>query len=295
MSVLPKYPVYVPTKDRADTNLTAKCLLRDGVPFHLVVEKGQRTAYQKALPDAKQLVLPHEGRGLFQARNWIKRHAARAGHARHWQLDDNIRKMYRRHKAMRIPCEAGIALAACERFTDRYENVAISGLNYHMFGMEHAKMPPFYVNAHVYSCTLVLTRIPQRWRLLYNDDTDICLQVLSDGWCTILMNAFLCGKVASMQLSGGNTDTLYQGDGRLKMARALERMWPGVVRTTRRFQRPQHCIDWSKFDTPLKRRPEAEIAKLTLTDADMGLEQVRPEVKSGRLRRLLGGARERSG
>lgn len=39
---------------------------------------------------------------------------------------------------------------------------------------------------HVYSCTLILNSIEQRWRLLYNDDTDLCLQVLAAGWCTIL-------------------------------------------------------------------------------------------------------------
>ena len=68
---------------------------------------------------------------------------------------------------------------------------------------------------HVYSCTLVLNSIPHRWRGEYNEDTDICLQVLADGWCTILVNAYLAKKTHTMKTSGGNTDVLYQGDGRL--------------------------------------------------------------------------------
>ena len=53
----------------------------------------------------------------------------------------------------------------------------------------------------------------------------------------------------------------YQGDGRLKMARELERHWPGVVTTHRKFGRPQHKVknDWQKFDTPLKRRADVPV------------------------------------
>ena len=156
------------------------------------------------------------------------------------------------------------ALAAAEDFTDRYENVAISGLNYSMFATGHDKQPPFYVNVHVYSCTLVLNAIPYQWRGRYNEDTDLCLQVLSGGWCTILFNAFLAQKVATMKMKGGNTDQLYRGSGRLKMARELERRWPRVVEIKRRFGRPQHVIvnQWKHFDTPLKLRADIDPRKL---------------------------------
>jgi hypothetical protein len=102
--------------------------------------------------------------------------------------------------------------------------------------------------------------MPYRWRLLYNDDTDLCLQVLSGGLCTVLFNAFLVQKLGTMVVPGGNTEDLYQNDGRLRMARALERVWPGVVTTDRRFQRPQHVVKdaWRKFDTPLVRRTDLD-------------------------------------
>jgi hypothetical protein len=81
------------------------------------------------------------------------------------------------------------------------------------------------------------------------------LQVLADGWCTLLMNAFMVKKMTTMTMHGGNTDDFYQGDGRLRMSRSLERLWPGVVETKRRYGRPQHVINWRKFRTELRLKP----------------------------------------
>lgn len=275
MKMLPKYPVYVPSKGRFKWNLTPKFLIKDGVPFFLVVEPSERASYEKQLesPYVTILELPWDGAsekratfcrrlniengGLIAARNWIRQHSVSIGAERHWQLDDNIRQISRRIKGKRVPCEAGIALRTCEIFADRYENVGIAGLNYEMFIPDKTsqRFPPFYLNHRVYSCSLILNRLPCTWRLTYNDDTDLCLQCLTAGFCTVNLNAFLIRKQRTMMLQGGNT-SIYVADGRLRMARSLERMWPGVVTTHRRFQRPQHRVnsEWTKFDVPLRKK-----------------------------------------
>lgn len=302
--VMPRYPVYVPSKGRADSGLTMKFLLEDRVPFFLVVEPQEADAYGARFGYENLLRLPWTGNdrtrqqftkersiengGLIAARNWIKEHAIALGAQRHWQLDDNIRHIRRMTQGKRIRCQAGVALAAVEDFVDRYDNIAIAGLNYKMFALRSGTVgaiPPFYSNCHVYSCSLVLNSLPHRWRIAYNDDTDICLQVLADGWCTLLVNAFLIEKMRTMAVKGGNTDDLYQGDGRLKMARSLERLWPGVVETKRRFRRPQHVIkdSWRKFDTPLKLKAGVNLDALPkINEYGMTLQQVKP-IKSKEL------------
>lgn len=287
--VSPRYPVYIPSKGRAETCYTAKCLVHDEVPFWLVVEPQEYDAYAAHFGAERCLVLPFRDQGLIAARNWIKAHATAAGFERHWQIDDNIRSFWRKFKGLRLYCDTGPALAVTEDFVDRYENIAIAGLNYVMFAVQ--PMPAFYLNHHVYSCTLVLNSIPYRWRLKHNDDTDMCLQVLAGGWCTVLVNAFLVQKIGTMVVKGGNTDDLYQGDGRLKMARSLERLWPGVVTTKRRYKRPQHVIkdSWRKFNTPLKLKPGIDLKALKPNEYGLALTQVGPEVKSSRLRKLLSG------
>lgn len=251
----PEYPIYIPTKGRADTPLTARALERDGVPFHLVVEPQEEDTYRTALPSASILVLPFSNRGsVIPARNWIKAHATAAGAKRHWQLDDNIRHFHRLHQSRIIPTHAGLALRACELFTDQWANVAVSGLNYEMF-VNRQTTKPFMLNVRVYSCSLISNELPHQWRGTYNEDTDLCLQVLADGWCTILLNAFVAQKQRTMTMQGGNQSELYQHhDGRLKMARSLEHQWPKVVETRRKFQRPQHHVayNWRHFDTPLQ-------------------------------------------
>lgn len=293
----PRYPIWILSKGRWDRCLTAKTLLKDEVDFTLVVERPELEKYREHLPDAKYVVLPERatGKGAVAVRNWIWEQAVESGAERHWVLDDNIECFKRRYKAKRMIVDGGIALRTCEDFTDRYENVAISGLNYTMFVPDRRKYPPFNVNVHVYSCMLIRNDLEYRWRGQWNSDTDLCLQVLSGGWCTILINAFLAAKIGTMQMKGGNTER-YFNDGRLKMARSLERQWPGVVTTARRFNRPQHVIKdaWRKFDTPLKLKPEIDLDQLDRVD-EYGMEvvQVASEVKSERIRRLAEDHRQR--
>lgn len=250
-----------------------------------MIEPQELPDYLKHFDRSLILTLPFSNLGLgsIPARNWVWEHSKAEGYERHWILDDNIRDISRMYKSKRIGCNSGVALSACEDFIDRYENVAVAGLNYKMFvfaGIIH----PFVRNARVYSTLLIKNDIPYRWRGRYNEDTDLCLQVLSGGWCTVLFNAFLIDKMRTMTMKGGNMSSLYQGDGRLKMARSLERVWPGVVTVDRRYARPQHVVkgSWKFFDTPLRLKPDAQPVK----DYELKLVAVKP-VKSQHLRELL--------
>jgi len=296
--LLPRYPIYIPTKGRVDQCLTARCFQRDSVPFHLVVEPQEHDAYAERFGPEHLYTLPFSDQGsVIPARNWIKDHATDSGAERHWQFDDNVRAFRRYYRTRRIPCSAGIALRVAEDFVDRYENVAIAGLNYAMFAYSGTAIPPFYLNIRVYSCSLILNSIPHRWRGTYNEDTDICLQVLADGWCTVLLNAFLAEKMTTMTMKGGNTDALYlYRDGRLKMARALERMWPKVVTTKRRFKRPQHVVKdaWRRFDTPLRKKPGIQIDDMP-NEYGMKLKRIKETIRSPEIRGLMDAFNESSG
>ena len=283
----PRYPVYIISKGRSTCCLTAKILRTDGVPFCLVIEPQEADLYVEQFDRSLFLILPFSNLGLgsIPARNWVWEHALSSGEERHWIIDDNIQAWYRRVNGIRIPCNAKIALAAIEDFADRYQNVAIAGCGYEMFLPEGTQVPPFIKNAHVYSNNLILNRLPYRWRGRYNEDTDLCLQVLAGGWCTVQVMAFLVKKTASMKMHGGNSAELYKGDGRLKMARSLERLWPGVVSVARRYGRPQHIVNWTKFDTQLKLKPGVVIDPMP-NEYGMKLTQVKP-IKSEIIRELF--------
>jgi len=253
-----KYPIYILSKGRYESGLTAKMFIRDKVQFNLVVEEQEYKEYEKRYGKyCNILVLPFSNLGAIPVRNWIWEHSIKDGFKRHWQFDDNIRKINRLNKGKRINCNTDIALQVVEDYTDRYENIALSGFNYTMFTTDDIQQP-LRLNCHVYSAMLIDNNIPFRWRGEYNADTDLCLQVLTNKLCTVQFIIFNVQKVATMLMKDGNTER-YQGDGRLKMARSLELMWPKYVETKWRFKRPQHVVNWKKhFKHPLIRRKDID-------------------------------------
>ena len=289
----PSFPIYVISKGRHDHCLTANFLARDGVDFRIVVEPQERDAYANKYGSDRILVLPFSNLGLgsIPARNWVWEHSKIGGHERHWILDDNMRDVYRRHHGKRVYCHSGYAFKVLEEFVSRYENVAIAGFNYHMFVPDHRKKAPFVLNVYVYSNFLIMNSIPQRWRGRYNEDTDLCLQVLSAGLCTVQFNAFCVAKMQTMKMKGGNTDLLYAGDGRLTMSRSLERMWPGIVSTTRKFRRPQHAVayNWGRFDNKLIRKPGFDSIPNEANEFGMEFKRVGGRAKNPKTYSMLSG------
>ena len=120
-----------------------------------------------------------------------------------------------------------------------------------MFAPRKQKMPPYRINTRVYSCILISNDLEHRWRGRYNEDTDLSLRTLKDGWCTILFSAFLAGKSQTMTMKGGNTDELYKQnaemDGRLLMAQSLVDQHPDVTSITWKWGRWQHHVDYRAF------------------------------------------------
>lgn len=292
--MIPKYPIYIPSKGRSGNLKTAKALERDHVPYKVVVEPSQVQSYKEAGFGDKLLVLPQDDKGLVYSRNWITDHARSGGSLRHWQIDDDIDDFYRIVKGYRIRCSSSAALSVSENFADRYENVALLSLNSIFFVMiskgrsSKTSYPPFYVNHRCYTIILFLNALPNRWRPPNNEDTDMSLQVLADGWCTILLNAFLIDTETTMVAKGGQTEGFRMG-ARLKMVRALERRWPGVVTVGRRFGHPQHFIkdNWRRFDTPLKLKEEIDLSSMKEIDEHGQYLSTLLPPKSERLKKLV--------
>lgn len=242
----PRYPVFIPTRGRWESRLTIRLFEEIGIPYKTVVEPQQYEQYAAVIDPQKIIVLPHTDKGLVVTRNWIWDYAQSLGVDRFWTFDDNIRDLYRFNKGKRTRVYSAAPLVAIEDWTDRYTNVYISGMGYKMFANYTVKNPAFLLNTRVYSNMLIQTDIPYRNRGFYNDDTDLCLQILSDGHCTAQFFAFLIDKMATMVVPGGMTPH-YQDDGRWKMAKELRDRWPQYVKIVRKWGRWQHQVDYRPF------------------------------------------------
>lgn len=246
----PKYPIYIISKGRANTIYTSKTLEYMNVPYMIVVEPQEYVQYASVINSKKIIVTPFKnlGQGSIPVRNFVWEHAVKAGVKRYWIMDDNIKWFYRLHNHMKIPVTDGAILRAAEDFVDRYENVVIAGLQYDYFAPRKAKIQPFTINTRIYSCILLQTDLKLRWRGRYNEDSDLSIRILKEGHCSILFNAFLCGKVPTLTMGGGNTTTIYNtGDNRKEFAKSLQRQHPDIVKVIWRYNRWHHDIDLSSF------------------------------------------------
>lgn len=272
----PRYPVYIISKGRWESRLTSKSLEYMNVPYYIVVEPQEYVEYAKVINSKKILVLPFKNLGLgsIPARNWVWEHAKASGAKRHWILDDNITYFFRLNHNLKVPVNSGTIFRAAEDFVDRYTNVGLAGFQYFMFASRKSKQPPFILNTRIYSCILIDNSLKHRWRGRYNEDTDLSIRVLKDGLCTILFNAFLCGKANTMTMKGGNTDELYKDDGRLKMAQSLVEQHPDIVRVDTRWNRPQHVVDYTGFKSnELKFKKGFTLSSLPKVD-EYGMELI---------------------
>ena len=208
----PKYPIYIISKGRWDSRMTQRTMEDLGIPYRIVIEESEYDKYAENVPKGKILTLPPGFRdnplyakkdettgligGSIPVRNFVWEHSIAEGHKKHWILDDNMRHVYRLHNNLKIRMKTGSSFRILEDFTDRYENVKLSGMNYDFFCPATLKRPPYYVNTRIYSCILIDNSLPHRWRGQYNEDTDLSLRVLKDNWCTLLFHQFLVSKQA---------------------------------------------------------------------------------------------------
>lgn len=248
----PKHPVYIISKGRWEKRLTSKLFDKSGIPYQLVIEPQEYDHYAAVIDPAKILVLPFSnlGQGSIPARNWVWQHAIDQAAKRHWIFDDNVVDLFRLHDNHYYRDYSGTTLNAMEEFVDRYENIALAGPQFLMFGTRKCKHKPFVVNTRIYSMILINNDIPYRWRGKYNEDTDLSLRALKDGWCTVLFCAFIGQKLHTMTNKGGNTESLYKldgVDGRLLMAQSLQQQHPDVTQIKRRWGRWQHVVNYKPF------------------------------------------------
>lgn len=245
-----KYPVYIISKGRWESRLTSKSLEEMNIPYYIVVEPQEYDKYTSVIKSEKIKVLPFSnlGEGSIPARNWVWEDSIKNGFERHWILDDNIHGFIRLNRNRKIKVDNCATFKCIEDFADRYENIGICGMDYRYFAPEREKMAPYILNTRIYSCILLKNNLPFRWRGKYNEDTDLSLRILKSGYCSVLFKAFLCNKVGTLKMKGGNTDNVYiDNDKRLKFAQSLMKQHPDVVKIVWRYNRWHHEVNYEPF------------------------------------------------
>jgi hypothetical protein len=258
----PRFPIYIPSKSRADIATTPRFLDSINVPYRLVIEEQQYDSYSEFFPKDKLIILDPKYKETFDplmelkegqstgsgpARNFIWDHSIKEGHKFHWTMDDNITLFARFHQNQRIPVGDGTCFYAMEDFVLRYKNIGMAGPDYWMFTPSRSKLPPYLINTRIYSCNLIRNDLPFRWRGRYNEDTILSLDMLKAGWATVQFYAFLQYKLTTQTLKGGNTEAFYAEEGTLPKTKMLVDAHPDVSKLVWKFGRWHHYVDYKPF------------------------------------------------
>ena len=259
----PNFPIYIPSKGRWSTLLTSHRLHAMGVPHFIIVEEQEIHWYEAAKDNSATLLVldrryqqeydpcdelgDSKSKGPGPARNFAWDHSLAGGHSWHWVMDDNTRWFYRLNRNRLASLVDGTAFRVMEEFCQRYENVVMAGPNYLTFIRARERCAPFVANTRIYSCNLIRNDLPYRWRGRYNEDTDLSLRMLKDGWCTIQFNAFLQDKETTQRIPGGNTKEFYEAEGTLPKSQMIVDLHPDVARLVERWGRWHHYVDYGPF------------------------------------------------
>ena len=271
----PRFPIYIPSKSRADTATTPRILRDMNVPFRLVIEEEQYASYAEFFTKKELIILDPQykkyfdplislpedaSRGSGPARNFIWDHSIKEGHEFHWIMDDNIEYFVRLHKNQRMPVGDGMIFHAMESFVLRYTNVGMAGPQYMSMVPSRTKYPPFITGSRIYSCILIRNDVPLRWRGRYNEDTILSLDMLKSQWNTILFYAFLQNKMQTQKMGGGNTEAFYAEEGTLPKSQMLVDAHPDVARVAWWRGRWHHYVNYKQFRyLPLIKKQDLEL------------------------------------
>ena len=256
----PKYPIYIISKGRWERRQTVKTLESMNVKYKIVVEPSEYEQYANVIDESNILVLPSNfselNQGSIPVRNWVWEHSIKDGFEWHWILDDNIESVERFTNNLKIKCETPTPFHVIETFVLRYKNISQAGMNYALFCPASEARPPIKFNTRVYSCILIRNDTGYKWRGRYNEDTDLSIRMMKDGWCTVLFNAFLIGKRATMTQGGGNKEIYDESDNRKAFAESLQKQHPDIVKVVWRFNRWHHQVNYNVFKNNILIRKE---------------------------------------
>jgi hypothetical protein len=183
-STVTHYPIYIPSKGRADRVAVAGLLQEHGIPFKITVEPQDADAYRVRYTDEQLVVMDANNQGIHYVRNWMKDHATNEGHAFHWQLDDDIKWFKVRYDGKNHKTNPAHVLSTIEDTVDLYTDIGAASPMYDTWAFQPG--PIIKLNRMAASAMLLRNDPNIRFEPEIVEDIDITLQYLTAGYCSLI-------------------------------------------------------------------------------------------------------------
>ena len=256
---IPKYPIYIVSYKRYDIKkrLTWNFLEEMQIPYYICVQEQEKIQYEQMVYGFKYCIAiitsTNTTEGSYIQRNTCLSHSSMQ---KCWILDDNIQGWYYYNLNQKIQLNHSIIFNVLENIMDHTNNIGIISHCYYMDVPSTTMRSPIQVNTKNYSSCLInrdlLLKHNIQFRLKYNEDVDLTIQCLSQQIQTISTNIFLCNKLSTGSVAGGNTD-IYDNKMHLKY-QCLEDTWKHlplgcISKTTTKHKdnRVHHKVNYRKI------------------------------------------------
>lgn len=240
------YPIYIPSKGRAQTATTPALLDNADVPYTLVVEPQEYDSYTQQYPHANYHVLERNNAGIAYVRNAIL--ALNKG--RYWMMDDDLKGLYR---VVRKRCNrenAAAILMEAQAYFERASLIAQLGLEYQQIAWSASK--PFALNSYCDVCVCIdaaLAGVQYRKEVELKEDRDFTLQLLASGLSTLRVLHLAFAAPENGTNSGGLKPVYMQTDREINAVNRLCELWGREIVTpvTKKNGRYDAKINWRYF------------------------------------------------
>lgn len=214
-----RYPIYIVSKDRAEICTTHKILDFSGITWSYAVEPQDYEKYVERFGENYVVNIGENDKGIYYVRNFCIEHSKNAGHKKHWQVDDDLKKIFYRamqEKGTRSREEIdnpGTMLKNIEDYTDDFSNFGAGCLTHD--GFAFAKKLDIDLNKMIYCFQLMNNNVKARYQPHTSEDVDFSVNMLREKWVTMVFNQFSFTTPKSGSIQGGcNSSVDYQNKGR---------------------------------------------------------------------------------
>jgi len=225
-----KYPIYIPSKGRADNQKTVQLLESQGITnYKVVIEKNDYGNYGQYLSSKNTLVLPSSNYGTVTvARNYAIEHSKRMGYKKHWQLDDDIGKIYLHNKGKVMHTDINKIFSDIENTLEKKQlsPILLAGLTTSASFLA-SKTKDYTLNTSLTSCVLI-TNTPLRFRIKMLEDTDYQLRILKQGDSILKFNNYAFAYTTQLKQIGGYTSIYNDTAKRMEGLKEFLDLYPEV-------------------------------------------------------------------
>jgi hypothetical protein len=241
------YPIYIPSKGRADSITTAGLLQKSGVPFKILVEPQDFDSYSKNFKQEELLLMEVNNGGIDYARNFAKAHSTALGAKFHWQFDDDIQHFRFRIDNKNKNTDPAHVINLVESVTNLYTNIGTAAPMYDTYAF--AAPSPIRLNKMVASAMLFNNEGEQKFRPMIIDDIDMTMQYLDAGLCTLLFSTALVNLPTTPNDTGGMGAEARVGNTMRIRCENLVKQWGDVFKVITKNNAPRIAPStvWSTF------------------------------------------------